>query len=147
MNFFDQLISFFAPVSALRRQAARSQIQMLESSVRKYEGASNSDRLKLYNPTGSSANEEVRGGAVTLRQRARELRRNNAYAHRAIQVITTNVVGSGIKPVFQIGKNKAMKEFFDSAWDQVGRQIQENADFDGFHNIQGLQSQSHGRHC
>jgi lambda family phage portal protein len=74
-----------------------------------------------------------------LRQRARELRRNNAYAHRALQVITTNVVGSGIKPVFKI-KNKAMKEFFDSAWDQWAERSKE-CDFDGFHNIQGLQSQ------
>jgi capsid protein len=101
MNFFDRMISIFSPRAALKREAARSGLKLLSSSVRKYEGASNSDRLKIWNPSDSSANEEVRGGAVSLRQRARELRRNNAYAHRALQVITTNVVGSGIKPVFK----------------------------------------------
>ncbi len=138
MNFFDQVISFFAPRAALKRQAARSKLQLMGGS-RKYEGASNSDRLKLWNPSDSSANEEVRGGAVSLRKRARELRRNNAYAHRAVQVITTNVVGSGIKPVFKI-KNKAMKKFFDESWDRWAEKSKDS-DFDRFHTLQGLQSQ------
>lgn len=139
MNLFDRMISFFSPRVALRRQAARSHMRLIEGQVRKYEGASNSDRIKLWNPSDSSANQEIKQDATSLRKRARELRRNNAYAHRAIQVITTNVVGSGIKPVFKI-KNKSMKKYFDEAWDRWAEKSSD-CDFEGFQNLIGLQAQ------
>jgi len=139
MNFLEKVISVISPKTALRRQAVRNHLKLLGGSARKYEGASKSDRLKLWNPTDSSANEEIKGGAVSLRQRARELRRNNAYAHRAIQVITTNVVGTGIKPVFKI-KNKALKDFFETSWKEWA-ESSKDCDFDNFQNLQGLQAQ------
>lgn len=138
MNLFDRFISFFSPVSALRRQSARNHLRLISGNMRKYEGASKSNRLSLWNPGDSSASEEVRAGALSLRQRARELRRNNPYAHRIIQVITTNVVGTGIKPVFDI-KNKALKKFFTDSWKSWADKSTE-CDFDDFQNLQGIQS-------
>lgn len=139
MNFFDKMVFFFSPRLALKRHAARNHLALLGGSQRKYEGASSSGRLKLWNPTDSSANKEIKGDAVTLRKRARELRRNNAYAHRAIQVITTNVVGSGIKPVFET-KNKSLTKFIDEAWDQWAEKSTDS-DFSEMQSLQGLQSQ------
>jgi capsid protein len=54
-------------------------------------------------------------------------------------VITTNVVGSGIKPVFQIG-NKQISKFFEGAWDKWADRSRD-ADFENFHNLTGLQAQ------
>lgn len=136
MNFLDRLIYYFSPISAARRQAARRTLTLL--SERKYDGASNSARLKLWNPQDTSANDEVKGAASSLRARARELRRNNAYAHRGIQVITTNVVGSGIKPVFKI-KNKQLLKYFDREWKKWAEGTA-TADYEGVNNLLGLQA-------
>lgn len=138
MNFLDRVFYFFSPKTALQRSAARAQLALIESGARKYEGASKASRVSLWNPGDTSANDEIRGGASGLRARARDLRRNNAYAHRAIQVLTTNVVGTGIKPVFNI-KNKTLKKFFDQAWKDWAEKTTA-CDFENFFNLQGLQS-------
>lgn len=123
----------------MRREIRQRQLAITAGQLRKYEGASSSSRLRLWNPSDSSANTEVKGGAVSLRQRARELRRNNAYAHRAVQVLTTNVVGSGIKPVFKM-PNKALKTFFVDSWNKWANSSTQ-CDWDNCQNLQGLQSQ------
>lgn len=123
----------------MRREIQRRQLAITNGQLRKYEGASNSSRLKLWNPGDSSANTEIKGGAAALRQRARELRRNNAYAHRAVQVLTTNVVGAGIKPVFKM-PNQALKAFFDESWKKWANNTTQ-CDWDDCQNLQGIQSQ------
>lgn len=138
MNFFERMITFFSPSTALRRQAARTHLNILHGSSRSYEGAASSDRIKLWNPLDSSANTEVKGGAVALRKRARELRRNNAYCHRAIQVRTTNVVGSGIKPVFKIDNKRNLK-YVNEAWQDWAESS--HCDFEGNCSLLGLQAQ------
>lgn len=138
MNWFERLILAVAPRAALKRQAARKSALLLEGSFRRYEGASNSNRFKLWNPSDNSANEEIKKDAKGLYRRARELRRNNPIAHRAIQVISTNVVGTGIKPVFS-STNKRLKNLADTEWERWAEKTTD-CDFDGFHNLTGLQS-------
>ena len=48
---------------------------------------------------GTSQDAEVRGSAMTLRNRARQLVRDNDYAKNAVRKLTDNVVGQGV--VFQ----------------------------------------------
>lgn len=138
MNFFERAIAFFSPSAALKRQAHRKHLSLIDARSRKYEGASKASRLSMWNPNDSSANEEVKGAAVELRQRARDLRRNNAYAHRAIQVITSNVVGSGIKPVFK-ASNKRVLKLLDDSW-KTWAEKSVDCDYDGRQNIQGIQT-------
>lgn len=105
---------------------------------RGYEGASKSKRLSRWKTTGASANAETFGGLHTLRNRSRDLRRNNPYAARGIQVITSNVVGPGIhvqfrKPEEDLKVSTALEEKW---WDWAHTTA---IDYDGRHNLFGLQ--------
>lgn len=104
-------------------------------SKRHYEGASKAKRLSRWNTQSNSANTEIAMGLVTLRNRARDLRRNNPYASKGIQVISSNIVGHGIETQFKTenGDPKEIQKFWD-AW-AGSKQI----DFDGRNNIYDLQ--------
>jgi lambda family phage portal protein len=82
---------------------------------------------------GNSANREVQGGIVTLRNRARDLRRNNPYATKGIQVISSNVVGHGIATQFR-ATNAATLEKKWNTWAESTE-----IDFDGRNTIYGIQ--------
>jgi lambda family phage portal protein len=100
---------------------------------RKYEGASKSKRLSRWQTQSTSAIAEISQGLITLRNRSRDLRRNNPYAAKAIQVITSNVVGTGISTQFR-GPNAKPIEDMWNAWAES-----KSIDFDGRNNIYGLQ--------
>jgi lambda family phage portal protein len=138
LNFLDRFISLFSPTLAVKRQAARVQLKMLSGGQRSYEGASKSNRLKLWTASDSSVNTEVKGGAEELRKRARELRRNNPYAFRAIQVIVSNTVGTGIKPTIK-GNNKRLIKQAQMKW-QEWAESSKLCDYDAQKNVYGLQS-------
>jgi lambda family phage portal protein len=100
-NWLDKTISFISPRAALARQQARmvsDVIKEYNSAKGKYEGASRTRRTDGWSTQSSSANYEIATGLNMLRQRSRDLVRNNAYASRAISVISTHTVGTGIIP-------------------------------------------------
>jgi lambda family phage portal protein len=103
---------------------------------RKYEGASKSKRLSRWYTSSSSANTEIQGGLVTLRDRARDLRRNNPWAAKGISVITSNVVGPGISTQFRAESETGAKAF-EALWKDWAETTA--IDFDGRNNIYGLQ--------
>lgn len=99
MNALDRLIGVFAPSVALRRIGARAALQRAASRdgfVRAYEGAKTGRRTGGWITGSTSADAEVGGSAVKLRDRARALCRDNPYASRARDVFVANVVGTGI---------------------------------------------------
>ncbi len=109
-----------------------------EPKARKYDGASKSKRLSRWLTSSLSANAEISSALSTLRNRSRDLRRNNPYAAKAIAVITSNVVGKGIYTqfrgtVFDSPQEKAI----DNLWWEWAHT--KNIDHDGRHNIFGLQ--------
>jgi len=104
-----------------------------KKSVRKYEGASKSKRLSRWVTGSTSANAEISTGLVHLRNRARDLRRNNPYAAKAIQVLTSNVIGDGVQTQFRGDNATPVHEL----WKQWAESTA--IDFDGRHNIYGLQ--------
>lgn len=65
---------------------------------RDYEGATKSRRTIGWQTSGKSANSEVYRAGHTLRDRSRDLVRNNPLASRAIDALVTAIVGIGIKP-------------------------------------------------
>jgi lambda family phage portal protein len=101
---------------------------------RRYEGASKSKRLSGWKTDGSSANSETAQSLPELRNRSRDLRRNNPYAARGIQTITSNVVGTGIVTQFREGK----ADILEKDWAQWAETTA--IDFDGRNNIYGLQA-------
>lgn len=67
-----------------------------KKAKRKYEGASQSRRTSGWMTPSGDANSALKRDLPWLRNRSRDLRRNNAHAHKAIEVISNGVVGRGI---------------------------------------------------
>ena len=94
MNLIDRIVSYVSPEAGLKRARARAATGILNA----YEGASISRRTEGWRTVGSDANAETRASLSVLRNRSRDLVRNNPYASKAVAVIANNVVGTGILP-------------------------------------------------
>jgi lambda family phage portal protein len=95
---------------------------------RGFEGAAGSRLFNDFLSSSRSADGELRYSLKTLRERARELSRNNDYARRFIQLLLTNVIGpDGIG--FQnrarddsFALDQAANNSIESRWKDWGRQ-------------------------
>ncbi|WVR18330.1 portal protein [Bordetella phage PY223] len=132
MNALERMIATVAPKAALKRAQARMALGL----VREYEGAARGRRTDGWRTRSTSANSETRKALPLLRDRARDLVRNNPYAARGVSVIASNLVGYGIKTAFQTPNKKALKAL-QSAWLAWAESTQ--CDADGQHDIYGLQ--------
>lgn len=108
------------------------------NTKRKYDGAAKTKRTSRWIAPATSANSETSMSLVTLRNRSRDLRRNNPYAARAVQGITSNVIGHGIETQFRgdeldLGKQSPVEVL----WEQWT--CSKDFDYDGRHDIYGLQ--------
>ena len=66
---------------------------------RSYEAADKGRRGKAFRLAKStSVNSEVSAALVTLRDRSRNMVRNNGWARRAVEAITKHTIGDGIQP-------------------------------------------------
>jgi len=96
-NLFDSFIEYFAPVMAVKRQAARAFL-----SAGGFTGASRTRRqTKNFRPQIGSADSDTLPDLETLRARGRHLTRNNPYAAGALNTVTDNTVGTGLVPQSQ----------------------------------------------
>src|SRR5580658_680911 len=80
-----------------------------------YEGATAGRRAYGWYAASADANVELMGALVWLRNRSRDLIRNNPYAARAIEELAGNVVGTGIVPKAKTG-NVAIDKIIDAEW-------------------------------
>jgi lambda family phage portal protein len=137
-NWLDRAISWFSPRSGLLRTRARYVQDAINGwgPRNKYEGASRSRRTEGWRTTGASADAEISSGIFELRNRSRDLVRNNPYASRAISVISTHVVGTGIIPQTKGRTKKQTKTLEDLAKEFLDTQL---VDADGRNNLYGLQ--------
>ena len=90
-TWLDRTIGWLAPQRGLRRVQARKLTESLS-----YEGARAGRRTDGWVTTSSSADTEVQATIGSLRNRARDLVRNNPHAARAIDVKVSNTIGTGI---------------------------------------------------
>lgn len=67
---------------------------------------------------GTSANQEIEAAQKKLVSRSRDLARNNPYAIKAIDVIVSNTVGSGIVPKIT-GRTKRQEKEIKKLWKEV----------------------------
>ena len=85
-----------------KRKAQQPQQQGPAPRRRAYEGALVS-RLTAYWVTSStSADAEIDGSLVRLRNRSRQLVRDNGYAQQALRCIVSNVIGTGVRMQAQV---------------------------------------------
>lgn len=122
-NVLDKLIFYFSPGWGMKRAQTRAALSM----VRSYDGAKLGRRGAGWVTGGQSANAEIGPGLAALRNRSRDLIRNNPYAARAISAWVANVIGTGVMPKLSAGQ-----ELFDR-WAM-------ECDADGRHDFYGLQA-------
>lgn len=137
MNIVDRTISWFSPERGLARIKARARTEGLTNARLAYQGATAGRRAQGWRAVSTDANAETRGASMRLRDVARDMVRNNPHAARAVQVITHNVVGTGIIPTAALTTEKhradlevLLKAHFDTT----------ACDADGRHDLYGLQA-------
>jgi len=94
LNWLDRGIGYFAPAAAIRRGRARAVLD----AARAYDGASVGRRTDGWRTSKTSADAEIARSLSTLRNRSRDLSRNNAHAKKAKSAWVANIVGTGIWP-------------------------------------------------
>lgn len=124
----DKVIGYISPVMGLRRAQARARLTLVENKTRAYEGAKTGRRTSGWTTGGTSANAEINTSLSALRNRSRDLRRNNAYAAKALSSRVANLIGTGI-----------VAKFSDDTAQQLWKQFVRECDADGMHDLYGLQ--------
>src|ERR1035438_1575445 len=99
MNAIDRMIGYFSPERGYRRAQYRAATEVFA-----YDGAKSGRRTDGWIAAGGDANTEVGAGLVSLRNRSRDLLRNNPYATKAIAELVGNTVGTGIVPQAKTGE-------------------------------------------
>jgi len=89
---------------------------------RMYEGATISRLTSDWVTSSTSADAEIDGSLVRLRNRARQLCRDNPYARQALRAIAANVIGSGVRMQAQVKMQRGgrldqgVNDTIESAW-------------------------------
>ncbi|AUM72964.1 phage portal protein [Paracoccus jeotgali] len=125
----DRAVAAFSPEVALRRLYARSAIDRM----RGYEAASKGRGTAGWRANGNSADQEIALAGPVLRDRMRDLVRNNPMAAQAVQVLVNNIVGYGIRPRAATG-DRELNQRIDALW----RRWERDCDEHGHTNFQGI---------
>ena len=105
----------------LRRDKKADNVRKMPRQYRTYAGANQGRLFADFITSDSSADNELNNALPLLRNRSRDLVRNNEYAKRFINLVKTNVIGESGFSVQVRAKND------DTSFDITGNQIIENA--------------------
>lgn len=98
MNPLDSAFEFFAPLHAERRFKSRRRLEAYKAlQSRAYDGAAKGRRTAGWVAPSTSAVGETEFALETLRNRSRELVRNNPWAAEAIRIWSRHAIGDGWK--------------------------------------------------
>jgi lambda family phage portal protein len=132
MNWIDRAIGAVAPGTALRRLRQRQALGLMQ---RAYEGARAGRRTEGWVTGASGANTEIAPALPRLRERSRDLVRNNPYAAKAVNALVSNLVGTGIVP-----RARAKRATAARLADQLWLSFASRCDADGMTDFGGLQA-------
>jgi lambda family phage portal protein len=136
MSIIDNFIKLFSPSLALKRSQNRAALALVDTQKRRYEGATKGRRAKNWRTNGYSQNTDLRLDLATLRNRSRDLGRNNPYAKKAVQAIANNTIGLGVRPKpFNMSASAERK--LKSAWMDWAEKIK--CDYDDNLTFYGIQ--------
>lgn len=135
-NLIDKAIRIVSPKLFTKRMAYKYQAEVISTHMRRYEGASHSRRTAGWHTPNTSATAEINNDLVFLRNRSRDLCRNNPYAINAKREIANNMVGTGIIPK-SMGLTKTQQKRLDAAFKTWAESTA--CDYDGHLNFYGLQ--------
>lgn len=137
-NWIDRLVLYVAPAAGAARVRSRLHAEFFERNLkRKYEGASTGRRTDGWITPSSSADAEIKVALNKLRDRSRDLTRNNPIAARALQVVVSNTVGTGI-----LGQHRAQTRDLELQANDLWRSWAENTRIDALsrNDFYGLQA-------
>jgi lambda family phage portal protein len=118
-NMVDRVVNYFSPVAGSNRLRARAAQEILGG----YDGASTSRRsLSAWKTLGSDADTDILDDLPKLRERSRDLVRNNPLAAGAIKTKVSNVVGTGLR--LQSHLDREAIGLDDDTADAIERQIE-----------------------
>ena len=137
MNILDSLIGFFDPRAGFQRRAYRNALDLMaaQPQSRRYDAARIDRRTQNWQTTAASADMEIWRDQRRLRDRSRDLVRNNPYAQAGVSQLVANLVGDGIEARAQ-HDNEQLAALAQRAWNNWA-----NHPVDGRHNFYTLQSQ------
>lgn len=138
-SVIDNIIQIFSPSTALARVRNKRALEVYESAGKRgYNAAGHGIRNNGWIGQGYSANTEIDIAGSALRQRSRELVRNNPYYAKGISVLVSNIVGTGIQPSIHIeGRARAQKDT-RAMWRKWAEST--DADFDGRKTLYAIQA-------
>ncbi|MCX2696384.1 phage portal protein [Ochrobactrum chromiisoli] len=111
-NILDKAIGYVSPQAGLRRVQQRA---AMEIAQRSYTGAETSRLKSGRRAKSTSADAEITRAGRVLRDRMRDLVRNNPYAAKAVSELVSHAIGDGIIPR---SKNKKAIKLFQE-WSKV----------------------------
>jgi lambda family phage portal protein len=139
ITFLDRMVAWAAPEAGVRRALARRSFEALSAKAhgnsRGYDGAAKGRRTDGWKAAGTSADAEIAAASGLLRDRMRDLTRNNPHAAKAVSVLVNNIVGSGIIPRAATGDAR-----LDESVDRLWTEWTAACDADGQLDIFGLQT-------
>ena len=103
-NTIDNVVSFFSPKAGFKRKMYREAMN-ISKQFGAYKGAERNRLRSSWLPGGSSADEAIIPELAELRERSRDLNRNDAHASGITGTMTTNIVGTGIRPQSRVDKD------------------------------------------
>lgn len=92
-NLIDKVVGYFSPTAGSRRMRARFQMALAGA----YSGASKRKQLSTWKTSAGDADSDILGDLETLRDRSRDLIRNNSLATGILNTKCTSIVGTGLK--------------------------------------------------
>ena len=131
-GLIDRAVALISPRAASQRYAARIALGNLR---RAYDGSAKGCGTDGWTTSGKAADAEIGLAAPLLRNRMRDLVRNNPLAAKAVAVLVNSLVGTGIRPRAS-GTDKALNKLVDDLWARSADQC----DADGHTDFHGLLS-------
>lgn len=131
-EFLDRAIGVVSPAAAEARVRARAR---LAAATRSYAGAAQGRHVDGWKARSTSADAEISAGGRRLRDRSRDLDRNNPHAAKAAAILTNDIIGEGITPRAASGDDRKDAKTM-RAFEKWSRQC----DADGQLDFYGLQT-------
>ena len=132
LNRIEKAIGVLSPGAALKRFQKRMALEA-------YEAASKGRRTSHWKNSRNSADADLLPSLELLRNISRSMVRNNVYAFQAINTLTTNLVGTGIRPRLTMPEGNEAQLL--KIQDYIERFLEKTeCDFEGTKDFYGIMS-------
>ncbi|MFG1414044.1 phage portal protein [Xanthobacter sp. VTT E-85241] len=140
LNAFERAIASVSPGWGARRLSDKFGLEQVQETVRGFDAARHDRRTASWQTSGGSISREMSGALPTIRNRSRDMVRNNEWARNAKQKLVAHIVGTGFTPRPPAGLSKTTKKRRRDLWNAFS----DNCDPEGLSDWNGKQAQAIG---